>query len=130
MATSSYKLADGTRRWLFIFDPPPGPEGKRRRMLKRGFATQLDAAAEIEARKRLTSDDRSKALDGTVAAELRAFLQAAENNMEVTSIGWYPSMLESYVIPYIGLVPVHRVDATMINRLYRALLKRGRTRRK
>lgn len=129
MAAKSYKLADGATMSMYVFDPPAGTAGKRQQKLKRSFRTEQAAiAAEIEARK--LAGETAPAGDGTIAAELRAWVADAEIDLQVTSTGWYSDMYESYVIPYIGTTPVHRVDARMINRLCRTLLARGRTRRK
>lgn len=118
MAVQSYQLADGTGRWMYIFDLAPGSDCKRRQAKKRGFLTR-EAALEAQAAAQKAFGHWRPAAGGTVAAGPPAWTNDREIDLrDGNTVNWYRRMFTSYVIPYIGHLPMHRLDSRAINALY------------
>ena len=96
---STSTLPGGT--WFFVIDLPHGRDGKLKQMRRRGFRTeQLASRAEELARLQFSKADL--AADGTVAAELAAWLNERELDVALTTLGNYRNALNAYVVPYLG----------------------------
>lgn len=125
MAVKSYTLAGGAIRWRYAFDLPRGASGKRIQKIEKGFLS-AEAASEAEAKARKQHGARTPAADGSVSAELDKWCDEREIDLDPESVAHYRTMFKNYVKPYIGEMPLHRVNKDVINKLYRTLLKSGR----
>ena len=124
MAIYSYRLARGQTRWMFTIDLPAAADGKRRQLNRKGFLRQEDAqAAEAEARKAYARADL--AVDGSLAAELEAWLAERELDVAETTLGNYRDIVKCYIVPHLGSRPVYALNSRAIHDLYRTLIKRG-----
>jgi integrase len=113
-----------SKSWLFVIDLPAGTDGKRRQMKRRGFRSEPEALkAERTAKQQFGKADL--AVDGTVAAELSAWLEERELDIAVTSLGNYRNAINKYVIAHLGARQIYALDKRAINDLYRQLLLRG-----
>jgi integrase len=112
------------KTWYFIVDLPPGPDGKRRQMRRRGFANQRVALAEEAAALRRFSG-AILAADGTVAAELDRWLDEREIDMSITGVSTYRDFIRAYVNPHIGGLQLFSLDRDTIHGLYKTLLRGG-----
>lgn len=110
--------------WFFVIDLPPGPDGKRRQMFRRGFETETRALRE-EAAARQQFGRTDLAADGTVAAELTHWLGERELDVAVTTLANYRNAIRKYVIPFLGARQLYTLDRRAINDMYRHLLARG-----
>ena len=101
MAIYSYRLARGQTRWMFTIDLPPTADGKRRQMNRKGFTSEAAAvAAETEARRTYTRADLAS--DGSLAAELEAWLNERELDVQETTLSNYRDIVRCYIVPHIG----------------------------
>ncbi|MFC0530426.1 tyrosine-type recombinase/integrase [Phytohabitans kaempferiae] len=124
MAIYSYRLARGQTRWMFTIDLPPAADGRRRQMNRKGFLSQAAAqAAETEARKTYARADL--AADGSLAAELEAWLGERELDVQQTTLGNYRDIVRCYIVPHLGSHQVYTITKRSIHDLYKTLLKRG-----
>lgn len=115
---------DKRQSWYFVFDLPRGDDGKRRQHWRRGFQTdKLAQQAEEVARKQFGKVDL--AANGTLAAELAAWLEERELDVATTTLSNYRNAIMKYILPHLGARQVYDLDKKMINDLYRLLLKRG-----
>lgn len=109
---------------MFVIDLPPGPDGRRRQMRRRGFQTEaLARRAEEAARQQFGRADL--AADGTVAAELTQWLGERELDLAPTTLSNYRNAVRKYIIPYLGGRQLYTLDKRAIHDLYRHLLTRG-----
>jgi len=124
MTVGSYELANGKTNWFFVIDLPVGDDGKRRQHKRRGFQTQAAAEkAETEARK--AYGEAAIGADGSVAAELTAWLSERELDIEETTLDNYRNLFRMYVIPHIGGRQLYSLDKRAVQDMYKMLLKEG-----
>src|SRR3982074_2657097 len=101
MAVYPYQLANGSTRWFYILDLPPDSDGRRRQRKKRGFINAVAAEkAEREARKTYGGADLNA--DGTVSAELEAWITERELDVQETTISNYRDVIRCYINHHIG----------------------------
>jgi len=124
MTVGSYQLANGKTNWFFVVDLAPGDDGKRRQHKRRGFATQA-AAEKAEADARKAYGEAAIGADGSVAAELTAWLSERELDIEETTLDNYRNLFRMYVIPHIGGRQLYSLDKRVIQDMYKTLLKEG-----
>jgi len=124
MTVGSYKLANGKTNWFFVIDLPVGDDGKRRQHKRRGFATQA-AAEKAEADARKAYGEAAIGADGSVAAELTAWLSERELDIEETTLDNYRNLFRMYVIPHIGRRQLYSLDRRAVQDMYKTLLKEG-----
>jgi integrase len=119
-------LRSGT--WWFVVDLPAGGDGRRRQAKRRGFRTKADAQAALDVL-------RVGVRKGTYVAPVRQtfgqfivddWLPAIRTTIEPSTHESYSRYLKLHVIPALGGVPLQRIDAAMLNRLYADLLEHGR----
>ena len=96
MTVFSYQLAQGQTRWFYIVDLPPGPDGKRRQKKKRGYLPQ-DAALKGERELLAAFGSAELAANGTLTAELDAWLAERELDLEATSLANYRDVVRCYI---------------------------------
>lgn len=124
MTVREYQTKAGPR-WLFVIDGPPKPDGRRQQIKRTGFLSEA-AARTAEAREAKKVAELQPLSDGTLGAELRAWLTEREVDTKRTTWGSYRDRLEDYVIPRLGAEKLRDLDdVTKINSLYRHLLARG-----
>jgi hypothetical protein len=124
MPVYPYLLQDGSTHWFFVVDLPASIEGRRRQRKKRGFTSETAAAkAEREALKAF--QDVSLAADGSVTAELEAWLCERELDVQETTVANYRDIIRCYVTPHIGARQLYTVDKRVLHDLYRPLEQRG-----
>jgi integrase len=124
MAVYPYQLANGSTRWFYILDLPPDSDGRRRQRKKRGFMNAAAAEkAEREARKTYGGADLNA--DGTVSAELEAWITERELDVQETTISNYRDVIRCYINPHIGSRQLYTLDKRVIHDLYRLLQIQG-----
>jgi len=111
--------------WLFIFDLPRGPDGRRRQMMRRGFADEQQAAVAEQAARRHVGVDIPIPVAGSVAGELVRWLQERELDMAITSLATYRNIVRRYLIPQLGDRQLLALDRYEIHDMYRHLLQHG-----
>jgi integrase len=124
MAVYPYQLADGSTRWFYILDLPVDVDGRRRQRKKRGFVSQ-QAALRAEREARDTYGRVSLAADGSVTAELDAWLAERELDVQETTLTNYHDVIRCYVTPHIGTRQLYTLDKRVLHDLYRTLQERG-----
>jgi integrase len=124
MAVYPYQLANGSTRWFFILDLPASNDGRRRQRKKRGFVSQ-EAAATAERKARGAYSNVSLVADGSVTAELEAWLAEREMDVQETTIANYRDVIRCYVTPHIGARQLYTIDRRVLHDLYRTLQQRG-----
>lgn len=127
MAIYSYRLSRGQTRWMFTIDLPPAADGRRRQMNRKGFLSQQAAqTSEAEARKAYARADL--AANGTLAAELEAWLGERELDVQQTTLGNYQDIVRCYIVPHLGSRQVYGLSKRVIHDFYKTLLTRGNKR--
>jgi integrase len=124
MSVYSYYLSDGKVRWFFKVDLPPGPDGKRRQKKRRGYLSQ-EAALKGERELLAAFGNAELAANGTLTAELDAWLAERELDLEATSLANYRDVVRCYIAPHIGRYQLYAVDKQLIIGLYKTLLRCG-----
>ena len=128
MSTQGSIRKDDSGAWFFVIDIA-GPDGKRRQVKRRGFATKKAAQAALTA---LNGDVQH----GTFVAPLRStlgqflvddWLPARGVSLRPSTVVCYEQLIRNYVLPTIGSSRLQAVDGAMLNRLYGELLATGRT---
>ena len=128
MSTQGSIRKDDSGAWFFVIDID-GPDGKRRQVKRRGFATKKAAQAALTA---LNGDVQR----GTFVAPLRStlgqfliddWLPARSVSLRPSTVVCYEQLIRNYVVPTIGSTRLQLVDGAMLNRLYGDLLTTGRT---
>jgi hypothetical protein len=112
------------KTWLYVINLPETADGKRRQMMRRGFADE--AAARAEERAALARFRQvNLAADGTVAAELDRWLSEREIDLSVTGLSSYRDYIRAYVNPHIGDQRIYALDKDLVHGLYKKLLRSG-----
>lgn len=122
MSVSEYHLKDGSVRYRFIVDGQPNSDGSRRQIRRSNFVT-LEAAE--AARERLLGSKSYRGPRGTVQDALEAWLIGCEADLKSSTLGWYRSIIDTYILPYVGSLPAAELDATARNVLYGTLRTTG-----
>jgi hypothetical protein len=65
------------------------------------------------------------AADGSLAAELEAWLTERELDVAETTLGNYRDIVHCYVVPHLGSRQVYTLNSRAVHDLYKTLLKRG-----
>jgi integrase len=125
VATSRNLLANGAVRWLFVTDLPPGVDGRRRQMKRRGFRDETAARA-AESVARGVYGGIALTADGTVRAELADWLAERELDLEETTLSNYRDIVRCYIEPHLGDRQLYTVDRHVIHSFYKKLLACGR----
>lgn len=121
------KKDEATGTWWFVFDLPPGPDGKRRQARRRGFPTRKAAQMELDAL-------RVSGRMGTFVAPQRlSFATYCDGWLDGIAVaGRRPSTVASYrrnlanhVVPTIGGVHLQALTALHLDRLYATLRTTG-----
>ncbi len=128
MSTQGSIRKDNSGAWFFVIDTAT-PDGKRKQLRRRGFATKRDAAAEMAA---VITDQNRGSFVRLTRCTLRNFLidewlPTKEAALKPSTYSTYAQMLRSYVVPHIGALEMSRIDGGTLNSLYARLLKDGRT---
>jgi integrase len=121
------------KTWSVVLDLGRDEAGKRIRRWHSGFATKK--AAEQARTDLLGKVDRNEYVAPT-AQTVREFItadwlpsldaQVAGGSMKASSVSFYRTLATSHVVPRIGDVPLARLDAPTLNKLYGSLLTSGR----
>jgi hypothetical protein len=125
MAVSSYRIAHGQTRWLYVIDLPPGVDGKRRQQKRRGFLNAA-AALKAETEAKAAYGSAELAADGTVAAELDGWLAERELDVEPTTLSSYRDVVRCCGLAASRTV---RVPKTLSAQVMRHVRTRGGRRR-
>lgn len=101
--------------------------GKRRRRWSKGFASEVEADAELV--RLLYSVDQGDSIDPTKMTVanflLERWLPIVEGNLAPTTQKEYLITVRAHIVPHIGHLRLDRVDATAIDRLYVKLRREG-----
>lgn len=108
------------KTWAYVVDLGPDPQtGKRRQKWKSGFDREKDA-------RRALNEVLGRLQDGTFIADAAApFASFVDEWLDTRRADLRPSTLHSYtrnltqhVTPRIGAIPLGKIDAGVLNRLY------------
>jgi integrase len=116
------------RRWYYVVQAPPGPDGKRRRHWSKGFATKREAEVA------LTEELRRRDLGVMLSTEkltVRAFADRWLDHMtalgrDERTIERYRELLDLHVLPYLGGQQLKALQTIHLSDLHTTLLRRGR----
>ena len=117
--TSRMLKRTGKRVWDVVVEFPRDPEGKRRRLVRRGFRTRREAEAKLATvldslgRGSFVEPDRVRTgeyltlwVDGLASLDLKA-----------STIASYTMHVRRYLIPELGQVPLQRLGPEHVRRL-------------
>jgi integrase len=96
-------------------------EGRRLRIRRGGFRTRGEAKAALN---RLRLPDRSGRRVATVGQWLTVWSETRLRLRHSTSRS-YRSIIEHYLVPYLGKVPLAELDHKVVAATFRAIIKRG-----
>jgi integrase len=127
MSTQGSIRKDDSGAWFFVIDIA-GPDGKRRQVKRRGFATKKAAQAALTA---VTGDVQRGVFVAPLRSTLGQFLvedwlPARSVSLRPSTVVCYEQLIRNYVLPTIGSSRLQAVDGAMLNRLYGELLATGR----
>lgn len=123
-----YVTETAGKRWRIRWELPPGPDGKRRQRVRRGFTRRRDAEAALRAV--LSEQDAGRLSvrsEVTLAAASEEWLRrkAAQGKRETSLDNWRTN-LEVHVAPRLGGLRVSEVTAQHVERLYLDLAQHGK----
>lgn len=124
----SVKKDPKTRKWFFVVDVAT-PDGTRRQMKRRGFATKKAAEA---AEAIIVAEQARGVFVRPSRVTVKSFLldewlPARRGAIKPSTAASYEQMIGSYVIPQVGGLELGKVDGATLNALYALLLADGRT---
>jgi integrase len=127
MSTAGSIKKDASGLWAFVVDMP-APDGKRKQLRRRGFATKKAAQEELT---RLLGDAQRGVFVAPAKVTLGEFLTkewlpARRSSLRESTAASYEQLIRLYVIPNLGAVKLQAVDGSTLNRLYADLLESGR----
>jgi integrase len=113
--------------WAVVYDEGPDDEGKRRQRWRGGYRTRKEAQAALnEALARLDRGDYITPERLTFGEFVRErWLPVIAGERRRTTLASYERHLRRHVLPEIGGLPLQRLDASRLNRLYIDLTARG-----
>lgn len=116
------------KSWSVVVELPPDPEtGKRRQRWHSGYRTRKEAErARIELLSIVDSGTYVDHSRETLAEFIADWLPAIERTIRPATLHSYERNLRLHVTPYVGELPLPKVDAGVLNGLYARLLKEGR----
>ncbi|MGI5214126.1 tyrosine-type recombinase/integrase [Plantactinospora sp. CA-290183] len=112
------------KTWHFVVDLPAGPDGRRRQMRRRGFASER-VARERQQEALAQFGGAELAADGTVAAELDRWLDERELDLSITGLSTYRDFIREYINPHLGSRQVASLDKNVVHDFYKTLLRSG-----
>lgn len=117
--------------WTVYYDRPRDPiTGKRRKTSKGGFRTRKDAERWLnETIQKLDKCSYVETSDLTLGAYLSEWLAAAKRDLRPSSIPFYEIIVEKYLVPRLGGVPLQKLRPQHLTALYTELLESGRIQR-
>ena len=123
-AGSITRASNGT--WVFVVDVP-GTNGKRRQLRRRGFVTKKAAQTELTA---VLNDLHRGAYVRPSRMTLGMYLTerwlpARRADLRASTALGYEKLIASRIVPALGGIPLHRIDASLLEVFYSNLLKGG-----
>jgi len=122
---------NGTKSWSVRFSYCD-QNNKRRHFQRRNIETKREAErVELQARSKLDVGESLISADGTVGDYLTLWLDRREfaNNLKMSSMSKNKMIVNSYLIPRIGELPLRKLSSQVIQNLYSQLLTAGRINR-
>jgi len=115
--------------WYFVVDAP-GPAGKRRQVLRRGFERQKDAQEALDRFRGEISAGHVPVPDaGTVGAFAVAWIDALPaEGVEPATVKHYSEAIRR-LLPAVGTIPLQDLEALDLDGVYGQLLDAGRSAR-
>jgi integrase len=114
-------------RWYVVVEDRDAETGRRKRRWHSGYRTKRDAqAACSELLTSLHRGDYVAPNRQTVEEFAVEWLDAIRATVRPSTMDKYRRDLRAHVVPYIGHVPLARLDATKLNRLWATLAESGR----
>jgi hypothetical protein len=115
-------------RWYVIIERPPDPEtGKRRQHWHSGFRTRREAEQKrvglLSAAHSGTYVDHPRQ---TLAEFMDDWFPTVERTVRPSTLESYRRNVRLHVLPHIGAVRLHQLDAGVLNGIYSDLLRTGR----
>ncbi len=128
-ASGSVRRDTKRKTWLFVIDAP-GADGRRRQVLRRGFATKGAADDALEVfRDQLKAGHVPVPADDTVAAFAKSWVEALPaEGIEPGTVKHYAESVNR-LLPTIGTVALQSLTGLDLDRAYAALLDVGRSAR-
>lgn len=111
----------GHGSWYYALDLPREVEGCRLRIRRGGFRTRSEAKAALN---RLRLPDQSGCRVATVGQWLTVWSETRLRLRHSTSRS-YRSIIEHYLIPHLGRVPLAELDHKAVAAMFRAIIKSG-----
>lgn len=113
--------------WYFMHELPPTASGKRRQVLKGGFATEREARAALnDALARLERREYVEVGRQTVGRYLDQWL-AGKGRLRATTVRSYREHVDLYLQPGLGHIRMTDLNEVDIERLYMAMRELGKT---
>ena len=128
--TAGPRQDPNTGTWGFVVDGPPGPNGERRQIRKRGFKTKREAQEVLD-------QLRVKARQGTYVPPkrqtVREFLEsewlpAVRLQLAETTLDSYSRNIRHHIVPALGGTQLQSLNGSALNAFYADLLESGRKR--
>jgi integrase len=118
----------GRNRWYVVVDAPPEPDGRRRRKWHGSWATRQEAEqAMTKIVGGLHDGTYVEPRKATVASFfLDEWIPAVRRSLKPSTLRLYRTLADAYIIPTIGGVPLQKLNAGHLNRLYAELLDSGK----
>lgn len=114
-------------RWYVVVEDRDADTGRRKRRWHSGFRTKRDAqAACSELLASLQRGDYVAPSRQTVGQFATEWLEAIRATICPSTMDKYRRDLRAHVVPYIGHIPLAKLDATALNRLWATLAETGR----
>jgi integrase len=123
--TSRTLKRTGARVWDVTIELARDPQGKRRRLVRRGFRTRREAEAKV--REVLGSLDRGSFVEPSreTTAQYLTTWELGLGGLKASTIASYQSHARRYLIPLLGYVPLQRLAPEHVRALITTLGERG-----
>jgi integrase len=120
-----------TGEYGFVVGLPAGSGGKRRQARRRGYRTIREAERARDALRVSVADETFVEPDKMTTGEwLTRWLEGRKASLRPRTWERYASLLRVHIAPAIGHVPLQKLTANDLDRLYAALLVDGHQRAK
>jgi integrase len=115
------------KTWFYRLDLPPGPDGRRHQKRVSGFRTEREAREAFARASVAKTEGRLRHTEAKTFAELAGeWIDAVGPNRKETTVSNYRFIIDTYLVPRIGGVPLGRLTAPVVQRMYVALRSSGR----
>lgn len=114
------------KTWSIVFYQGKTDQGKWKQTWVSGFPSKKEAERELRRRiDDIEASGCSSLSTKTVSVFLQAWLNSCEQRLAPNTIRGYRTNVEKHINPYLGSIPIAKVTAIDIQRLYSKLLEQG-----